>query len=91
MKVAVAVAVALSVIIGCASSIVSVPNVVGMSLEDATSELAARGLEVDTVIDYEETDAVPFVFAQLPEAGKRVLRWERLTLVMARECLRCKY
>jgi serine/threonine-protein kinase len=75
---------ALVLVLGVAAPVVKVPNVVGLSYEQAKRRLHTRGLEVGVVVPGHCDRPVGAVCRQNPQAGREVAKTEPVHLIVSR-------
>jgi beta-lactam-binding protein with PASTA domain len=74
----------LALVLVVAASVVQVPNVVGLSYEQAKQRLQARGLQVGNVVPGHCPRPVGAVCRQNPQAGRKVDITEPVHLIVSR-------
>ncbi len=75
---------------GCGPARVEVPDVLGMTVPQATEALDAAGFGVGAVKDFREFETTPTVFGQVPPAGEVLERGASVDLVLTYDCYRCR-
>ena len=86
-KVAIGTKVRLVVGFGKGTELVAVPNVVGLTLQDARSQLLRHRLTVGAVTydEPKEKETVRYVYLQTPAAGERLLEGETVALCLSED------